>query len=309
MINILGKVADSLSLDQEVLIRISKTAPFKYKTYSIPKRNGNGVRWIAQPSKHIKFIQREVARQLSECVDVSEAASAYVKNKNIYNNAVKHSHGNFILKLDFNDFFHSIKPWMLFDALNMESLSCEPKDFSFLENIIFYSMYRDAPLCLSIGAPSSPLVSNIVMKRFDEELLSICLGKAVVYTRYADDLTFSTTARGVLFDFPRIVEDLLERFFSGCISINSQKTVHSSKKHNRHVTGLTLTNDGRVSLGRERKRLISSMIHKYKTGVLSDEDFPRLHGLIAFSLDVEPEFIERMTVKYGDGTLNSILMR
>ncbi|MCT7085107.1 RNA-directed DNA polymerase, partial [Salmonella enterica subsp. enterica serovar Oranienburg] len=91
------------------------------------------------------------------------------------------------------------------------------------------------------------------------------------YTRYADDLTFSTNNKDVLFDIPDMLENVLPKYSLGRIRINHEKTVFSSKGHNRHVTGITLTNDNKLSIGRERKRKISAMIHHFINGKLSTD--------------------------------------
>jgi RNA-directed DNA polymerase len=85
------------------------------------------------------------------------------------------------------------------------------------------------------------------------------------------------------------------------------KTVFASKAHNRHVTGVTITNDGKLSLGRERKRMIASLIHQYKIGIIEDEDKYFMQGLLAFSISIEPDFIKRMAVKYSQTLIDGIL--
>src|SRR5574343_1201175 len=86
---------------------------------------------------------------------------------------------------------------------------------------------------LSIGAPSSPLISNFIMYFFDEKIQNICKENNTLYTRYADDLTFSTNVKNLLFEFPNIVAAILEEETQGQIKINNKKTVFSSKAHNR----------------------------------------------------------------------------
>lgn len=73
--------------------------------------------------------------------------------------------------------------------------------------------------------------------------------------------------------FPTIVSSILVSEGYSAININTQKTVFSSKAHNRHVTGVTLTNDNKISIGRKRKRLISSMVHKFSLGALTPNKF------------------------------------
>ena len=75
----------------------------------------------------------------------------------------------------------------------------------------------------------------------------------------------------------------------------------------RVVTGLTLTNDGTISIGRERKKLIRAMIHHYEKGLLDAENLRKLVGLLAFANDAEPAFVLRMKLKYGEKLMAEIL--
>lgn len=172
--------------------------------------------------------------------------------------------------------------------------------------IFFWKLRRNSPLRLSIGAPSSPFISNATMFFFDSFLYEECEKLGIVYSRYADDLTFSTNNKNILRTVPVLVRKGLEINELKTIKINAAKTVFSSKKFNRHVTGVTLNNDGCISLGRDRKRLLSSKIHYHSMGMLNVDDILELKGLLGFANYIEPLFIERMRKKYGKELILSI---
>ena len=90
------------------LLRIISTAPARYKEYTIPKRKG-GIRVIAQPSREVKALQRYILGQKLSTLPIHPAATGYVKGRNIFQNAEYHQSNRVILKLDFVDFFPSIK--------------------------------------------------------------------------------------------------------------------------------------------------------------------------------------------------------
>ena len=125
----------------------------------------------------------------------------------------------------------------------------------------------------------------------------------VVYTRYADDLYFSSRRRDVLSAFPgevhRIVGDLA---LPGNLVVNDTKTFHSSRKGRRVVTGLVLTPDGGVSIGRARKRYIRHLVHHFEE--LGEAERKQLQGWIAFAVGIEPDFANRLVLKYGDARYN-----
>ena len=73
-----------------------------------------------------------------------------------------------------------------------------------------------------------------------------CGQNDINYSRYADDITFSTNKKNSLFQVTRVVKDILSEHYSNRITVNNIKTVFSSKAHNRHVTGITITNNNKL---------------------------------------------------------------
>ena len=93
------------------------------------------------------------------------------------------------------------------------------------------------------------------------------------------------------------------------LELNAKKTTHLSRKHQRRITGLIINNDGNVSLGRKRKREISTLIHKFSLNLLSDIEILNLPGLLGFAKDVEPVFLNRMRTKYDSELIDEILQK
>ena len=278
-----------------------------YKVYKIPKRTF-GFRTIAQPTPAVKIIQKKIIALLSNDVDIHSSATAYVEGKSIKDNALHHAKSEFILKVDLENFFNSITPKILFKALKKQNISLSNQDIHVLEQFLFWNISKkvNGKLVLSVGAPSSPFVSNVVMFSFDKRMSKICSKNNILYTRYADDLTFSTKKKGVLFNHLNEIRNLLKKEFGAKLTLNESKTVFTSKAHNRHVTGVTITNNNKLSLGRDKKRYISALIHKFKHGHLSEEDIHHLKGLISHALHIENKFISNMSKKYSEETLIAI---
>lgn len=304
--NLISKLTDKLMMAEEDLLRFALTMPRRYKKYYIPKRNGNEFRLIAQPSQESKFIQRVVVSELREFLSIHKAATAYEKGTGIRLNALQHMDSRYLLKMDFKNFFPSITPDLFFMVLSDFGVKYDEMDRVLLENILFFKSTRRSGLRLSIGAPSSPFISNFVMRRFDEGMTDYCYQRNISYTRYADDLTFTCSEKGVLFDVPERVKTMARQYCYGKIRINSSKTVFSSKAFNRHVTGVVLTNENKLSIGRSRKREISSLVCSFKNGCLEHDDVLRLKGLLSYADHIEPDFTARMKRKYSDGIINSI---
>jgi len=301
-------LSESLFMTEHEITSFAMTSPHRYKVYEIAKRNSKGTRTIGHPSKELKFIQRCIQKQLSEILPVHETAFAYKNGIGIKHNAEKHSNSKYLLKMDFENFFPSITPLLFFNAAKKHGIIFNKMDRLTLTGLLFRKPEGTNNLILSIGAPTSPLISNFIMYSFDEHINQICLDKKIVYTRYADDITFSTRIKNSLFELPEIISRLLKEHTKS-IKINSQKTIFTSKAHNRHVTGVTLTNNGGLSIGRERKRIISSMIHKSKFNPITSEEASNLLGLISHATHIEPEFFDRMINKYGKDVINNIKLR
>lgn len=306
--SIIAAISEDVLMTDEELLSFSSTAPRRYKKYRIPKRNSSETRLIAHPSKEVKFFQRLIVSKLEEVLPVHDCAMAYVKGKSIKDNAEAHKRNRYMLKMDFKNFFMSITPELFFYSLEVHNIDIDRQDAKFLEGILFWKLRRNSPLRLSVGAPSSPLISNFVMASFDEHILAYCKEKGITYTRYADDLTFSTRNKDILFTMPKVVKSYLAECCNHKIRVNTKKTVFTSKRFNRHVTGITISNDESLSLGRKKKRLISSMVHHFVSDEhhLSYDEIMKLKGYLSFSNSIEPRFIERLAKKYGIEEINKI---
>lgn len=298
--NLYQSLSSELNLTKDEIDVFALSAPKKYKVYSIPKRT-SGRRTIAHPSKELKLFQREVVSFLEPLLPVHSCSFAYKKGMGIKKNAQKHAGSKYLLKMDFESFFNSISNDVFLIAINSIKHDFSFKELNLLINLLFWcpSKKPNGKLVLSVGAPSSPLVSNFIMNEFDKLVHQICVQEKITYTRYADDITFSTNIKNSLFKFPERIRMILKSYLTGFLSINESKTVYSSTAHNRHVTGVTLTNQGGISLGRKRKRYISSLIFQFSKESLPVDEVNYLKGLIAFSQDIEPEFIDRMKKKYS----------
>lgn len=281
------------------------SAPKRYKIHFIEKRNGRGKRLIAQPTAELKVVQRWVVARFISKMPIHEAASAYLPGRNIADHARIHARHKYLLKIDFKNFFPSIKA-RDFERHAFKYLDINTRLASELASLLF-RRDEDRMLTLSIGAPSSPMLSNTLMYEFDIRLTEFCTIKGVAYSRYADDLALSTNNAHVLDEVHDFISALLKQIAYPQLRINPEKTVFTSKKFQRKLTGLTLTNHGSISLGRERKREIRAMADYYRKGKLAENLHGQLKGFLAFSLSVEPEFVGAMRKLLGEEMYATLL--
>jgi hypothetical protein len=138
------------------------------------------------------------------------------------------------------------------------------------------------------------------MFEFDKFMSDYCVQRKVTYSRYADDLAFSTNEKDLLKEVEMEVHRLIATIQSPKLTLNESKTVNVSKRHNRTLVGLTITPDQKVSLGRDKKRDIRAKLYLFGKGYLQNEEIPRLQGLLAYAWSVEPAFVVGLAAKQGN---------
>lgn len=300
------KLLADLSLTPSQLTRVVARAPRTYKVYTIPKKSG-GYRVIAQPAKETKYVQEWLIQNLFSDLPIHISAAAYVKGASIKKNALRHADNSYMVKLDFKNFFSSVRAEDVRQHLQRHFENLTDTELDYISRV---SCIKSADsLVLSVGSPASPVLTNSIMYDFDIAVLKWCEENGFKYSRYADDLTFSTSVRNVSVNVEPMVRGILNGLAYPRLSLNEEKTIHLSKRGRRQITGLVVTNAGAVSLGRSRKREISSMVHKFSLGTLPDQEIFRLQGLLGFVCDAEPLFLGRLIAKYGGDVLSALLQR
>lgn len=280
----------------EKLLRIASNASRRYHEFPILKRDGTE-RIIAHPSRPLKALQRFLARNIFGQAPVHFAATAYVKGASIRENAERHASSRFTVRLDFENFFPSFDDASVSEfvkSLSIErSIPISERDIRFICKIVC----RDG--VLPIGAPSSPRITNAMMHEFDARVSEFSETSAVIYTRYADDIFLSGNDSELLMRCVGQVRQLVTEHRIPALRLKESKTLYLSKASHRSITGLVITPDGAVSLGRDRKREIRTLIYLALNGKMRPEKYSYICGLIAFSYGVEPEFIRRINLKYS----------
>lgn len=290
---ILDSLSSDLGLIQAHLHSIMRTAPLRYKAFQIDKKDGSQ-RWVAQPAKEVKAVQRWLVSNVLNELPVHECTTAYRDGQSIRLNAASHVRSHYMLKVDFEKFFPSVKKRDIKNHLDRHlQATLLPDAIEMVAHCLTWAPVRGSGLELCIGAPSSPLISNSIMYDFDNAVSNYC-GDSISYTRYADDLTFSCNEKGALDRVLEFVRLSLDRLEYPRIAINERKTVFASRKSRRVVTGIVLTPDHKLSVGRARKRLIRATYHRFLLGELDGKKTEELLGLIAFVESVEPGFRERL---------------
>jgi RNA-directed DNA polymerase len=303
--NVVRLLAIETGLREDTVRKIMMSAPVRYKTYTIPKKT-QGLRLISQPAREVKLLQRALVEVLLKTLPTHSCATAYRSGLSIADNARPHAGHRPVIKMDLRDFFPSIKArdWVSY-CKETRCLDSE-SDMALTASLLFQARPGSHVLQLAIGAPSSPMVSNVLMYEFDKRIEAAVAVNKVVYTRYADDMTFSAPRTGYLTGVIKAVATVIRELPYPKLEINSDKTTYITTRYHRTVTGLTLTNDGRVTIGRDRKRALRAAVHHALTTQLTHQELEELAGMLAYVNAVEPEFLNVLRQKYGDDAISRI---
>lgn len=211
-----------------------------YNSFEIPKKNGTS-RKISAPCKELKKIQKKLANILSAVYVPKICAYGFIENKNILENAQQHLKKHQILNIDLKDFFSQIHFGRVRGMLMQKPYSIGMEAATTIAQIACYNG------TLPQGAPSSPIITNMICSPLDNSLMRLAEKTNCVYTRYADDITFSTHSKSFNSSIVyienqeiKIGEKLSATLQKHSFSINHQKITLQSKFFHQEVTGLTV---------------------------------------------------------------------
>ena len=289
----IDRISSDLQLNSDYINSIVRRSNYYYKNYSIPKKSG-GQRRISQASPELKTLQYWVKANILSLMPISKSAFAYTKGNSIKKHTGFHKDSYFIFHTDIKDFFPSIASKHLVPVLKEHRNRIEKMGLWYDDtlDVISKICFRCNHLC--IGTVSSPAICNIIMYSFDEALAEYCDVHNWKYSRYADDIYISSQ-QYLPKCLPKYINEELHKL--GFIS-NGKKTWFCSKKSRREITGLVLTESGRVSVGLHRRLAIKKLVYNRIVHGRGDPDV--ILGHLAFLKDVEPAVYDNLLIKYAE---------
>lgn len=248
-----------LKLEPYTLLYIARTPV--YRSFQISKSNG-GKRNIDAPGPNHLIIQKRLNRYLQHVYlsyKPGEVHGFVIRpNKdspviNIRSNATAHTGKGYLVNIDLKDFFHSISAGRVKDIFIAEPFNF-PTDLSSLIAILT-TWYNKLPM----GAPTSPVISNMACLSLDEKLIALAEKHQFIYSRYADDLTYSGDKPPddlFLDELRKIIE------FEG-FTINNSKFRIQTNFTRQVVTGITVNE--KPNLPRKYYRNLRAILHNWET--------------------------------------------
>lgn len=254
----------------------SKDIPQEYHEFTVPKRDGTP-RTISAPSAALKAAQKRLLFMLDTSVGLPDYVSGFRRGKGLWDNARAHANKKVVVNIDVEDFFPSFTEAKVEKALKGMGLANETE----IPELVRLTTYRGS---LPQGAPTSPFIANFGFVPVDEAILALLkkYDGNVGYTRYADDITFSSDDSKIV-NAIRIIEDgILPRF--GFRAKKKKTCVY--RDHTRQtVTGLVVNNK-KPRISRERYMKLRSLVWKELCGKPA-VPVGTLKGHLAFFRDVD----------------------
>ena len=281
----LSSLENDLGYDAKILYGVSNHISSHYRKVILPKHKG-GSRTLYVPDKLLKSIQRQIAQRLLSMEEISPFATAYRVGGSTLRNAAPHAGMPMLLKLDIKNFFdHITYPMVKHKVFPAEKYS--------ESNRILLSLlciYKDA---LPQGAPTSPWISNIIMKDFDDVVGQWCCARGIIYTRYCDDMSFSGEI-----DKRELVDLVTLELRKHGFFLNKKKTVFVKQGQRMNVTGVVVNSAPNIPAD-YRRALRQELYFCQKFGVedhlakigaeISAKDYVKsLLGKVCYALFISP---------------------
>lgn len=290
----LSSLVYDLGFSSKTLYSVSNHISSHYHKVEVPKGNGE-YRRLSVPDELLKAIQKKIVSVLLVHEEISPYATAYRFGGSTVANANPHLGAERIMKLDIRHFFDKIIYPMVKQKVFTEEKYSEAN--SILLSIL--CVYKDS---LPQGAPTSPIISNIIMKDFDNKIGKWCENKGITYTRYCDDLTFSGE-----FIPKELIEVVKSELGKMGLYLNNKKTVVAGKGQKKQITGIVVNEKLNTPINYKRK-LRQELFYCRKYGVEShlkkkgnkvgkQEYLHKLLGKVNYVLSVDKDNMEMQEYK------------
>lgn len=234
--NSINTLAYLLKTDKRKLLMMAKQP--RYRQFSVSKKGG-GERAIEAPFAELKKIQSQLSNYLQSVYYFEKSSASYgfivgVRNeddrRNVLTNAKKHLHQPYMVNIDLKDFFHTITRRQVVKIFENPPFKFRRSLPDLLANL---TTFQDR---LPMGTPTSPVLSNFACRQLDAQLIDLAQKMGWTFTRYADDMTFSSKKPINAQQFNVLKELIISQGFI----INERKLKFYGPDDQKIVTGLLI---------------------------------------------------------------------
>ena len=247
----------------------------KYIHFEIPKKSG-GVRNISSPDKFLKKIQRRLAFALEVLFTPKPSANGFVQGRSIVTNAKSHIGRKYVYNIDIKDFFPTIHYGRIKAVLQLHPIKASAEIAHLVAHL---SCYKGV---LPQGSPLSPMLTNIVCQSLDYHLVKLAKHYRCFYSRYADDITFSSNKN--IFQKEKFLNELHSTISKQGFNINAKKTRLQKHTQRQEVTGIIVNQ--KPNLKRDYVKKVRAMLHNWENKGLAycqaklERQYPKEKGFI-----------------------------
>ncbi|MEP6924531.1 MAG: reverse transcriptase family protein [Pyrinomonadaceae bacterium] len=281
-----------------------------YIHFNLPKKTG-GVRLISAPMPKLKAAQHWILENILSRIALHDAAHGFLPKRSIVSNAAQHTKAQIVVNFDLENFFPSIdykrtkgvfRSFGYSEAIaTVLALICTAPDVE--EVAIDGKTYFVAlgARHLPQGAPTSPTISNVACRRLDKSLANLAEKHDFRYTRYADDLTFSTC--GKLVKLKTFLNQVRFVVNEQGFKVNESKTRILRRGRQQEVTGIVV-ND-KLSINRKTLKNFRAVLHQVERDGIAGKRWGNSPDLIA-ALDGYANFVLMVDKKKGAEFKNQV---
>ncbi|MBO4531181.1 MAG: RNA-directed DNA polymerase [Paludibacteraceae bacterium] len=233
----------------------------RYKTFKIKKKSG-GTREINAPTNRLNNILYSLNLIFKSLYSPHEAVCGFTEGRSIRDNALRHVGHHYVFNIDLKDFFTSIP-----QARIWARIQCAPFNFSpSVANVVagLCCVYNEelGKNVLPQGAPTSPLLTNAICDKMDRKLAALAKKYGLHYSRYADDITFSSMHNVYQeeSEFRKEMKNIIE---GQGFCLNDKKTRLLKSGQRQEVTGLTV--NSKVNVTRKYVKDLRCLLHIWET--------------------------------------------
>ena len=268
-----------------ILYKLSKNNNSYYRVFHIKKSNG-GDREIAEPARNMKAVQAWINVNILQPIPLIPQVTGFRKGNNILQNARAHEDNRYLLCLDIDDFFPSIKYPIIYYIYQKLGYN------SHMSHVLTsLCTFRNR---LPQGGVTSPALSNLACYRLDRRIIGYCGPRGITYTRYADDMTFSTMSWHKLISTIEFVEYAVK---DEGFNLNKAKTRYMGPKRRQKVTGLVIGNN-KAGIGRQAERVFRASLYNLfaqKADPNTERAVTSTQGYLSFLYSIDKVRYERIT--------------
>lgn len=231
-----------------------------YKTFTIPKKSG-GVRTISAPVKMLKSFLTYTNVILQSLYDAPECVTGFVPGRSIVDNAQKHVGMNYVFNTDIKDFFPSISKSRVWATLKVPPFCFNDTIADAIAGLCCTYVSLDGiqdNIALPQGSPCSPILTNIICHNLDRRLTNLAKRLGLNYSRYADDITFSSM-HNVYQKGGEFLKGLYDIVEGQRFTLNEKKTRLQKKGARQEVTGLIV--NSRVNVSKDYVRDLDNLLY------------------------------------------------